>query len=134
MGWPLGPSHRGNGSGFLTLNNVEKVLQSSWLLLGRLDGGPIKQTGIPEGNRSPLGLLLEIVELLLGLLLQLGSGLLGSGLLGSLKLGCTLGLGGPLGLGGSLRLLRCNRSLGLRNSLSGPGRVGNFIVRKLNGS
>lgn len=129
MGWPLGPSHRWDGSGCLTLNNVEKVLQSSWLLLGRLDGGPIKQTGIPEGNRSTLGLLLEIVELLLGLLLQLGSGLLGS-----LRLGCTLGLGGPLGLGGSLRLLRCNRSLGLRNSLSGPGRVGNFIVRKLNGS
>jgi len=115
------------------------------LLLGRLNGGPIKQTGIPEGNRSTLGLLLEIVELLLGLLLQLGSGLLGSLRLGCtlglleivellLRLGCTLGLGGPLGLGGSLRLLRCNRSLGLRNSLSGPGRVGNFIVRKLNGS
>ena len=133
MGWPLGPSHRWDGSGCLTLNNVEKVLQSRslllLLLLGRLNGGPIKQTGIPEGNRSTLGLLLEIVELLLGLLLQLGSGLLGS-----LRLGCTLGLGGPLGLGGSLRLLRCNRSLGLRNSLSGPGRVGNFIVRKLNGS
>ena len=118
MGWSLGPGHRGDGSGFLTLYNVEKVLQSSWLLLllGRLDWGPIEQTGISEGSRSTLGLLLEIVELLLGL-------------------GCPLGnLGCALGLGGALRLLRCNRSLGLGNSLSGPGRVGNFIVGKLNSS
>ena len=121
MGWSLGPGHRGNGSGFLTLYNVEKVLQSSWLLLlllGRLDWGPIEQTRISEGSRSTLGLLLEIVELLLGL-----------------GLGCPLGdLGCALGLGGALRLLRCNRSLGLGNSLSGPGRVGNFIVGKLNSS
>ena len=118
MGWSLGPGHRRDGSGFLTLYNVEKVLQSSWLLLvrlGRLDWGPIEQTGIPEGSRSTLGLLLEIVELLWGL-------------------GCPLGLGRALGLGGLLRLLRCNRSLGLGNSLSGPGRVGNFIVGKLNSS
>ena len=119
MGWSLGPGHRGNGSGFLTLYNVEKVLQSSlllWLLLGRLDWGPIEQTGISEGSRSTLGLLLEIVELLL-------------------RLGGPLGdLGGTLGLGGSLRLFRCDRSLGLGYSLSGPGRVGNFIVGKLNSS